>query len=588
MVVKAKDRNVEKLQILKSMAPEGNRPKIDKIIDLYKSGIIPSAQIRTALNLVRALTSRRGKPENKFNKIVSKYEKHVKFNMSFILYTEPTYEKKKGQRKYKKLIQITPKMNLIGNTKNLQKDSKDRYDEIMRSYGNINNFLDAHKNKFLTVSPLSLGRDPTEEEEDNFYRLASVILTSKEIKAMHYAWGNQGDSNIPYVCGIYFYHAHNIKLLNIKPRNQLTARARCDQKQSIYNRYVSTTVLDITKDTLQEAINKYNNHIKNECWINTLYDFYKDSLLSPDKKRSVIIREIILQIIGKTEDNIKEGLTVMDMQPFFEKYRLQARVYDIFNKLIYKYDPLVRNHNNKILRCLLKDDHIYTLNHDVNRLDQIAEFYDETEFIVKASSNYRTQEDDETPNIYRMFETVDDILKIVKENQKHDEEEKEERKIIYLIHRYDDLVSILFELKTNVGYEPGICYESGRITKLFLEFNKITFIIKTQQLITSTVERPIVVENEDIYNRMNQAMVKLNKSMFRQSYKSNYTDLDIDILDEYRSYANVGLLRQKPTCNLVEIDVSKAYTSALIKIDKIPIFNEFDIFQPYNGEIIKD
>jgi hypothetical protein len=78
---------------------------------------------------------------------------------------------------------------LIGNTKNLQKDSKDRYDEIMRLYGNINNFLDAHKNKFLTVSPLSLGRDPTEEEEDNFYRLASVILTSKEIKAMHLCIG---------------------------------------------------------------------------------------------------------------------------------------------------------------------------------------------------------------------------------------------------------------------------------------------------------------------------------------------------------------------------------------------------------------
>ena len=34
MVVKAKDRNVEKLEILKSMAPEENRPKIDKIIDV--------------------------------------------------------------------------------------------------------------------------------------------------------------------------------------------------------------------------------------------------------------------------------------------------------------------------------------------------------------------------------------------------------------------------------------------------------------------------------------------------------------------------------------------------------------------------
>ena len=66
------------------------------------------------------------------------------------------------------------------------------------------------------------------------------------------------------------------------------------------------------------------------------------------------------------------------MEPFFEKYRLQARVYDIFNKLIYKYEPQIRNHNNKVLRCLLKDDHIYTLNYDTNRLDHLAEFYDET------------------------------------------------------------------------------------------------------------------------------------------------------------------------------------------------------------------
>jgi hypothetical protein len=39
---------------------------------------------------------------------------------------------------------------------------------------------------------------------------------------------------------------------------------------------------------------------------------------------------------------------------------------------------------------------------------------------------------------------------------------------------------------------------------------------------------------------------------------------------------------------MVEIDINKAYTSALMKITRIPIFNEFDNFKPYKNEVIKD
>ena len=39
---------------------------------------------------------------------------------------------------------------------------------------------------------------------------------------------------------------------------------------------------------------------------------------------------------------------------------------------------------------------------------------------------------------------------------------------------------------------------------------------------------------------------------------------------------------------MVEIDVGKAYTSALMKITKIPMCNEFDSFKPYNNEVIND
>ena len=40
------------------------------------------------------------------------------------------------------------------------------------------------------------------------------------------------------------------------------------------------------------------------------YEFYGDNLLSQDKKRNVITRNIVLETLGRTEDNIKEGLSI--------------------------------------------------------------------------------------------------------------------------------------------------------------------------------------------------------------------------------------------------------------------------------------
>ena len=185
-----------------------------------------------------------------------------------------------------------------------------------------------------------------------------------------------------------------------------------------------------------------------------------------------------------------------------------------------------------------------------------------------------------------MIDNIDDIIKMLKLLEAVDAE-KREKEIIYLIHRGDDLQKLLFDLKQK-GYTPGIDFETGRLVKLKLTLNKTTFIIRTRQLVTSTIEKPIVVDSEHVYNNMSGAMTQFNKQMFKLGYKSYYNKQDIDILDEYRTFSNSGMLSKKPKEKLNEIDVSKAYTTALIKINKIQIFNEFDIFQPYTGEQIKD
>ena len=73
--------------------------------------------------------------------------------------------------------------------------------------------------------------------------------------------------------------------------------------------YYINTELDLSQKTFKESIAK-RHYKENECWINTLYDVYGDNLLSQDKNRNLITRPIILEILGRTEYNIKEGLYI--------------------------------------------------------------------------------------------------------------------------------------------------------------------------------------------------------------------------------------------------------------------------------------
>ena len=85
------------------------------------------------------------------------------------------------------------------------------------------------------------------------------------------------------------------------------------------------------------------------------------------------------------------------------------------------------------------------------------------------------------------------------------------------------------------------------------------------------------------------AQGEFHDAIFIPSHKSYYSKYDVDIMDEYRTVAQSGLLKQvNPYAKITEIDVSKAYTKSLSQITKIPIFNEFDIFTTYDGSDIED
>ena len=110
-------------------------------------------------------------------------------------------------------------------------------------------------------------------------------------------------------------------------------------------------------------------------------------------------------------------------------------------------------------------------------------------------------------------------------------------------------------------------------------------MIRTQQLAPSNNDGECNVSSSYIYNNMSSAMNKFNNALFKAEHKSHYSKQDVDILDEYRTVVPVGVLKDVVN-NLIEIDISKAFTSAFQQITEIPVFNEFDSFTVYKNERI--
>ena len=228
----------------------------------------------------------------------------------------------------------------------------------------------------------------------------------------------------------------------------------------------------------------------------------------------------------------------------------------------------------------LKGNHIYTLNNNLEKL-RLKDVEEEELCIYEPSPNYYINEKAE-PIKAKMISSIDDIPSIIMNNINDDD------KNLTLIHDENDLIKCCFDLIKS-GYHPKIKFQGNRLTDIYCEFNKIKIKIQTQHLIKSEFDGVVCVNNEEIYNNMNQAMCSFNKSLFIVGHKSFYSDVDIQILDEYRTVANIGLFNNNFIKeDLIELDISKAYTYALSQITEIPVVNEFDNFEYYNNDTINE
>ena len=136
-------------------------------------------------------------------------------------------------------------------------------------------------------------------------QIIRIMLTDTEFKTFYI-------KHLPYINAIYIGAIERLKKRS-SSYNPLDENLRDATKISINYRYIETN-LNMNASTFKEAIEN-KNYIENECWINTIRDFYKDDLLS-NKCRKHITRETILNDIGMTEETIKKGISLNTIGAF--------------------------------------------------------------------------------------------------------------------------------------------------------------------------------------------------------------------------------------------------------------------------------
>jgi hypothetical protein len=232
--------------------------------------------------------------------------------------------------------------------------------------------------------------------------------------------------------------------------------------------YMETNV-DLDKKTFMESI-KNKKYRDSECWINSITDFYGETLMNTDRKRNVLTRAKLLTILNKTEGTVKLGISVNDVLPFFQQYKLNLRVFDVFGKMIFRHDPKTKNNHNKTMYRMIKGNHVYTLNHNLASLEQ--KLNSKPELCVKATSDHNIGQKKDTN--FKMIAHVDDLIKLISDITS--EGKPEEKVVLNLIYKGVKRTDLLYEIKA-AGYDPSIKYEGGRLTQIGLTLETKIFVL---------------------------------------------------------------------------------------------------------------
>lgn len=325
------------------------------------------------------------------------------------------------------------------------------------------------------------------------------------------------------------------------------------------------------------------NQIANSCFLNIIIDTFYNQFEKRDNKGVRMYKELTYKRLCEIiKIDLKEsdiGMSIKESHKFFKMFSLGLDVIDVYGSLIHRFRPngaLSKRISPNILRVMIYNNHVYKINKNAQKIGHLKlETESDIHKEIKVSKTYKFRD---TKNIsktqVKYVDSMDQITDYIKQND-------EKQDIDFIFINVSDLSEVLFEMITKHKVVPNVYYES-RITSISFSLDECTY--KIFQGTDDTAPEDSLheiqeTEREEYLQQDNE----FYKAVMRRDLLSDYPESVLEVDNTYSMAPSSGYMtKQYPDFDDINaIDMRKAYTSCVQKIDKVPVFGYFDVYHPY-------
>lgn len=381
-------------------------------------------------------------------------------------------------------------------------------------------------------------------------------------------------------------------------------REQANKNMFKYIKYTTLPIKEDLKNLFVKDVNDYvkDNYEKDSCLFTEIINIYKKSFDKCNEKKVLkfqLTYESLYELVFNKPfiKGVAHEATLEDMTVFFAKFRLACVAFNIDYKIVYKYHPdqdgnkINNNINPETCYLLIHDGHVEALNHGLKSLAQLIEKYKqedecddvEEEHEEKKQEDYHIQRDEE--KIYTYCQNMNEFVRIIA-GLKLDEEKDRKINIDYA----GDIHELLNYFILNLNYNPKLKVMRKSICGFSFVANDNT--INVRQAGFNPDNMTVIFEDEEQYILYETYYKKLYKALISTHTRSTYNSEFISVLDNIKCYPSTGLwcddLEGIEDRKLYGYDIQKCFTSALMEMKFLPVFNRFDTWHKYNGGELED
>jgi len=464
-----------------------------------------------------------------------------------------------------------------------------------------------HKFDELTQEYIKIGKNKNEHKRyiQNFETLKGILSNAMEKYISSYV-------DCIYISPNYYITKEITK--SIKPnKNKLADIKLRDELQSkyIYNKYIQYSVNQNAK-YFSEVFNARNfekpnpSMLANGCFINILVETFKKPIESAmnNKKgcriyKNDITHDYLLKMFGIDKNSTDFGLTIIESLKFFKKYSLGLVCMDAMGKIFYEYRPPTPNKNifPSVLYILVINNHVFKLNHKIASLSKIYsenKLTEEEEELLSVTNKTYIKNDNSTGEIYKTFmcsnidECVAHLNDLFLPKKLEDLAKLADKKIVFVMRVYD-MKNVLFDIISN-GYIPNVSVFNNIIQKIMIRYD-----VYNVEFVQSDIKNDIknlFIEDLDIYNKYNEHFSDFSNKLMSKQHLSTFNKDTLNVMEYFYMFPCVYSENvQGAGCygtTFQGLDVNKAYSHFFSQMQYIPVYNQFDTFQPYDDHEIED